>query len=79
MGSHMGGEDKRGGRPAAYPPPEVYPVSYSRDETVFRGPLPSYRTLLDPYTEKPQLCPTRTKYSDQTSPTITWALKTRID
>ena len=79
MGSGMGGENKRGGRPAAYPPPGVYPISHSRDETFFRGPLPSYRTLLETYTEKAQLCPPRPKYSDQTSPTLTWALKTRID
>ena len=47
-----------GGIPAAYlyPPPGVYPISYSRDETFFRGPLPSYRTLRETYTEKAQLC-----------------------
>ena len=36
------------GRPAAYPLPGVYLISYSRDETFFRGPLSSYRTLREP-------------------------------
>ena len=70
IGSRIGGEDKREGRPAAYPPPGVYPISYSRGETFFRGPLPSYRTLLEPYTEKAQMCPPLSKYSDQTSPIL---------
>ena len=38
MGSRMEGGDKREGegKPVAYSPPWVYPISYSRDETFCR-------------------------------------------